>query len=355
MKSRHEVLTQWLHEQSKTAVLVSKRINVNYFSGFAGSAGVLVVSPSVRKLFVDFRYFEQARQTAPEYETVKCRANPLDAAVEYLRQFPCPQIGFEAEDMRVAEFRRVTELIDNKHWTPVSLDRFRVVKTAAEIAKIEVAAQILDRAFEKLLPLIRPGISELSLAATLEYEMRQLGSERTGFDTIVASGPRSALPHGLATDRVLTGGDLVVIDFGAVFDGYHSDMTRTICLGPASTRQRQIYDVVLSAQLAGLAAVQSGAVCRAVDRIARDIIDTAGFGEFFGHGLGHSVGLEIHENPRLSPLAREDCLEAGMVVTVEPGIYLPEWGGVRIEDLVVVTDDGCRILSKTAKELLELA
>ena len=354
LESQHEKLIDWLNEQDYSAVLVSKRINVRYFSGFAGSAGVLVVTPAVRKLFVDFRYVEQARQTAPAYEIVKSQGNPLDAAVEYLGQMQCPRIGFEAEDLTVADFKRITLCVAETRWAAAVLDGLRAVKTAAEIAKIEVAAQILDQALARLLPLIRPGISEQALAATLEYEMRQLGSERTAFATILASGPRSALPHGVAGERVLANGDLVVLDFGAVFDGYHSDMTRTFCLGPASARQRQIYDIVLAAQLAGLAAVRPGAVCRQVDRAARRIIEDAGLGEFFGHGLGHSVGLAIHESPRLSPLAGDACLEAGMVVTVEPGIYLPEWGGVRIEDLVAVTADGCRILSKTDKQLLEL-
>jgi Xaa-Pro aminopeptidase len=352
---QYERLINWLQQQALSAVLVSKRINVRYFSGFAGSAGVLVVSPTIRKLFVDFRYVEQARQTAPEYETVKCQSNPLDAAVEYLQQQNLDRIGFEAEDLTVADFRRITSVVAEHLWIPSVLDSLRVVKSAEEIAKIETAAQILDQAFAKILPQIRPGIAENSLAAILEYEMRQLGSERTGFATIVASGPRSALPHGVAADRLLATGDLVVFDFGAVFDGYHSDMTRTVCLGPANDRQRQIYDTVLSAQMAGLAAVRPGALCREVDGIARGIIAEAGFGDFFGHGLGHSVGLAIHENPRLSPLAGEARLEAGMVVTVEPGIYLPEWGGVRIEDLVVVTADGCRILSHTTKQLLELS
>jgi Xaa-Pro aminopeptidase len=351
---QYERLTEWLRQQTLPAVLVSKRINVRYFSGFAGSAGVLVVSPTARKLFVDFRYVEQARQTAPEYETVKCQANPLDAAVEYLQQQDFDRIGFEAEDLTVADFRRITSVVAEHRWIPSVLDSLRVVKSADEIEKIETAAQILDQAFAKILSQIRPGIAENSLAAILEYEMRQLGSERTGFATIVASGPRSALPHGVASDRLLAIGDLVVFDFGAVFDGYHSDMTRTVCLGPASDRQRQIYDIVLSAQMAGLAAVCPGALCREVDGTARGIIAEAGFGEFFGHGLGHSVGLAIHESPRLSPLAGEARLEAGMVVTVEPGIYLPEWGGVRIEDLVVVTADGCCILSHTTKQLLEL-
>lgn len=354
LESQHEKLIDWINKQGYSAVLVSKRINVRYFSGFAGSAGVLVVTPSVRKLFVDFRYVEQARQTAPVYETIKCQGNPLDAAVEYLREQSFSQIGFEEEDLTVADFRRISAVIAENGWTPVVLDPLRVVKTAAEIAKIEVAAQILDQALVRILPLIRPGISEQALAATLEYEMRQLASERTAFATILASGPRSALPHGVAGERVLANGDLVVLDFGAVFDGYHSDMTRTFCLGPASARQRQIYDIVLAAQLAGLAAIRPGVLCRDVDSIARNIIETAGYGEYFGHGLGHSVGLAIHESPRLSPLAGDACLEAGMVVTVEPGIYLPEWGGVRIEDLVAVTAEGCRILSKTDKQLLEL-
>ena len=354
MSVQYERLTTWLQQQALSAVLVSKRINVRYFSGFAGSAGVLAVSPTTRKLFVDFRYVEQARQTAPEYDVVKCQANPLDAAAEYLQQQEFERIGFEAEDLTVADFRRIASVVAENRWNPVVLDSLRVVKSADEVAKIETAARILDQAFAKILPQIRPGIAENSLAAILEYEMRQMGSERTGFATIVASGPRSALPHGVAADRLLATGDLVVFDFGAVFDGYHSDMTRTVCLGPASHRQRQIYDTVLSAQMAGLAAVRPAALCREVDGVARGIIAQAGFGDFFGHGLGHSVGLAIHESPRLSPLAGEARLEPGMVVTVEPGIYLPGWGGVRIEDLVVVTADGCRILSHTTKQLLEL-
>ena len=354
LTDQHEKLADWLNEQKLSAVLISRRINVRYFSGFAGSAGALVVTPTVRKLFVDFRYVEQARQTAPAYEIVKSNGNPLDAAVAYLREMQPNHIGFEAENLTVAEFKRLVAQIGEPHWQPVLLDGFRAVKTSDEIEKISIAAQITDQAFARILPLVKPGVAEQSLAAKLEYEMRCLGSEHAAFATIVASGPRSALPHGVASDRCLLAGDLVVFDFGAVVDGYHSDMTRTVCLGPATARQRQVYATVLEAQLAGLAAIRAGVSCLAVDAVARSIIATAGFGDCFGHGLGHSVGLEIHETPRLSPLAGDACLAAGMVVTVEPGIYLPEWGGVRIEDLVVVTVDGCRILSKTDKQLLEL-
>jgi len=257
--------------------------------------------------------------------------------------------------MTVAEFSRLTGTIPLEKWIPVQLDDLRSVKTPAEIERISDAAAISDAAYAKILPLVRPGVTEQALAAALEYEMRVLGSERTAFETIVASGPRSALPHGLASGRTLEMGDFVVIDFGAVLEGYHSDMTRTVCVGKASERHREVYDTVLSAQLAGLAAVRSGALCRDIDKAARDVIEAAGFGQNFGHGLGHSVGLAIHENPRLSVIAGEARLEPGMVVTVEPGIYLPGWGGVRTEDLVVVTESGCRILSKTRKELLELS
>jgi len=350
----HEKLAFWMLEQGLDALLISKRTNIRYFSGFGGSEGVLVITATQRKIFVDFRYIEQATQTAPDFNAVLSRGNPMDAAVEFLRQSEFPKIGFENEVMTVAEFGRLTKIIPAHRWIAAQLDGFRSVKTPVEIEKISAAAAITDAAFKNILPLVRPGVTEQTIAAALEYEMRVLGSERTAFETIVASGPRSAFPHGLASAKILEPGDFVVIDFGAVFDGYHSDMTRTVCVGQASPRQREVYDTVLSAQLAGLAAVGPGMLCRDVDKIARDIIGAAGFGPNFGHGLGHSVGLAIHENPRLAVIAGEARLETGMVVTVEPGIYLPGWGGVRIEDLVVVTESGCRILSQTHKELLEL-
>lgn len=343
-----------MQEQGLDALLISKRTNIRYFSGFAGSAGVLVITATQRKNFVDFRYMEQAAKTAPDFEAVRSRGNPMDAAVDFLQQQGCCKIGFENEVMTVAEFGRLTAKVSAEKWVPVQLDEFRVVKTAAEIEKIAKASAIADSALDNILPLFRPGVTEQMLAAALEYEMRKQGSERTSFETILASGPRSALPHGVASSRTIEAGDFVVIDFGAVYEGYHSDVTRTVCIGKASQRQREIYDIVLSAQLAGLAVIHPGILCREVDRIARAVIDSAGFGAYFGHGLGHSVGLEIHENPRLSPTAGESTLKPGMAITVEPGIYLPEWGGVRIEDLVVVTESGCRILSHTSKDLLEL-
>ena len=350
-----EKLSGWLKERKLEAVLICKRENVRYFSGFAGTAGVLAVTAAERKIFVDFRYAEQARQMAPAFQVVRSKANPLDAAVEWLKGTGFRRIGFEEDFQTVAEYNRMTAKIDAEHWVPIQLDVLRAVKTADEIKKITAAAAIADEALTKILPLIRPGATEESLAAALEYEMRIRGSERPAFTTILASGARAALPHGLPSEKKIEAGEFVVIDFGAVYQGYHSDITRTFCVGGASSRQREVYDTVLQAQLAGLAAVKPGAACREVDRVARSVIEAAGFGEYFGHGLGHGVGLVIHEGPRLSPSAGEERLEAGMVVTVEPGIYLPGWGGVRIEDLVVVTEDGCRILSTMDKALMELA
>ncbi len=354
MTSLYEKLTRWMQEQGLDALLISKRTNIRYFSGFAGSAGVLALTATQRKIFIDFRYVEQAAQTAPDFESVKGHGNPMESALDFLQQQGFSKIGFENQVMTVAEWNHLTAKVPVEKWVPVQLDGFRTIKTALEIEKIAKAASIADAALEHVLPLFRPGITEQKLAASLEYEMRQRGSERTSFETILASGPRSALPHGAASGRTLETGDFVVIDFGAVFEGYHSDVTRTVCIGRPSSRQREIYDTVLSAQLAGLAAIRPGVLCREVDRAARTVIESAGFGSYFGHGLGHSVGLEIHENPRLSPTAGEETLSPGMVVTVEPGIYLPAWGGVRIEDLVVVTDSGCRILSRTPKSLQEL-
>ena len=227
-------------------------------------------------------------------------------------------------------------------------------KDAGELKLLQKSMDISQQAFAKIMPLIKPGVSEAFISLELEFAMRRLGAEGKAFDFIVASGTRSALPHGVASDKLLAAGDFVTLDFGAVYKGYHSDMTRTLCLGPASEKQREIYALVLKAQEAGCQAVRPGKSGKEIDAVARQIINEAGYGEYFGHGLGHGLGLMIHEEPRLSPLG-ERILKAGMPVTVEPGIYLPGWGGVRIEDTVVVSADGCVNLTQhTGKKLLEI-
>jgi len=231
-----------------------------------------------------------------------------------------------------------------------TVDRLRWVKDTAEIAAIARAVEIADAAFLHILGVLRPGLSEDDAALELEMFMRRAGAERLAFETVLASGPRSALPHGRATDRTMREGELVTLDFGAMWQGYCSDCTRTVVLGNADERQRHVYRVVLDAQAQALSMIRAGVACRDVDARARTVIAEAGFGEAFGHSLGHGVGLEVHEGPRLSP--QEDAvLEAGMILTVEPGIYLPGWGGVRIEELVVVSEDGCRILTHAPNDL----
>ena len=243
--------------------------------------------------------------------------------------------------------------IAGKNWLAINLDELRMIKDSDEIGMIEAAVNIADRAFARLLPQLRIGMAEIEAAALLEFYMRQLGAEGTSFSTIVASGRRSSLPHGQPTEKKLAAGDFVTFDFGALYNGYCSDITRTVVLGKANSRQRQIYNTVLTAQSASIAVLRQGTLCSAADKAARAVIEEAGYGEYFGHGAGHSLGLAIHEEPRLS----ENCdtvLRSGMVVTVEPGIYIPDWGGVRIEDVAVITDDGARILTATGKEMLEL-
>jgi Xaa-Pro aminopeptidase len=264
------------------------------------------------------------------------------------------RLGFETDYVSFETYGLLSKALAGPELCPVKLDFLRAQKSQAEIALIQEAVAIADTAFTQILDIVHIGMSERELSFELETRMRKLGSEKPAFDTIVASGKRSALPHGLASDKLLESGDFVTLDFGAVYQGYHSDMTRTLVMGSATEKQRQVYQTVLAAQLEGVQAVKAGRLCRDVDAAARDVIAAAGYNEFFGHGLGHCVGLMIHEEPRLSPANEAGRLAENMVVTVEPGIYIPEWGGVRIEDIVVVTAGGCDILTTSSKQLIEI-
>ncbi len=256
--------------------------------------------------------------------------------------------------MQLETYLALTNALPDREWIPTELDSLRTIKDESEIELIKKAVSISDQAFAEVISVIKAGMTEMEVAAELEYRMRKLGSERPAFATIVASGVRGSLPHGTASNKVIQEGELVTMDFGAVYQGYHSDITRTICVGKASQKQKELYHIVLDAQLNGLAAVCAGKKNNAVDMAARYVITQNGYAENFGHGLGHGVGLEIHEWPRLSPKAEPMVLENGIVVTVEPGIYIPEWGGIRIEDTVVVTSNGCNKLTQSTKKLLEL-
>lgn len=333
------------------ALLLLKPENRRYVTGFTGSAGLTLITPVEMMLAVDFRYEEQAAAEAPECTVIRGGRDPLGALAAALRERMPRTIGFEAEFVPYAQVGRLREKLAPAELVPLNtVDRLRWVKDTAEVVAIARAVEIADAAFLHILSVLRPGLSEREAALELEMFMRRAGAERLAFETVLASGPRSALPHGRPSDRIMGTGELVTLDFGAMWQGYCSDCTRTVVLGTADERQRHVYHIVLDAQARALSMIRAGVACRDVDARARAVIADAGFGEAFGHSLGHGVGLEVHEGPRLSP--QEDAvLEPGMILTVEPGIYLPGWGGVRIEELVVVTEDGCRILTHAPNDL----
>lgn len=352
--TRTDRLRALLAERQLEGILIHKPENRTYLTGFTGSAGVALVTARAALLLVDFRYVEQAAAEAPGWEVMKVAPQATDTVVEIVRGRELSQIGFESDGLTYRQHGDLAKALQPSELVPLDgLDRLRWVKDAEELARIRQAAAIADAAFAHVRSLLRPGVRERDVALELEFFMRRHGADKEAFETIVASGVRSSLPHGRASDKVLGSGEFVTLDFGAVVGGYHSDCTRTVVLGEASSRQREIYELVLTAQQRALAGLRPGLNTRDADALARQVITDAGYGDQFGHGLGHGVGLAIHEGPALSP--REDAtLEAGMVVTVEPGVYLPGWGGVRIEDLAVITAGSCEILTTAPRHLMIL-
>lgn len=337
-------------------LVVGHLTNVRYLTGFTGSAATLVVAPSGAVLVTDGRYEEQA---ADELASVGVGAEvfvgrTLAAQTDELRTrlAGVARVGLEADHVTWAEQRRFADLVTGALVPTEGLvEDLRAVKDPGEVARIEAACAIADEALAAVLPQLEAGLTELGFAAVLEAEMRARGADDISFDTIVASGPNGSRPHHQPGARRIEGGDLVVIDFGALVDGYHSDMTRTIPVGGVDAldgTQRRMLGVVTEAQAAGVAAVAAGAPVAGVDAACRAVIDEAGWGEAFVHGTGHGVGLDIHEAPGVNGTSAAN-LAAGQVVTVEPGVYLPGHGGVRVEDTVVVTPDGCRPLTCAPK------
>ncbi len=349
-------LRDFLGEKEADAILVSREVNLHYFSGFRGDDTVLLVSRDEALLVTDARYTEQAAEQAPLYQVVRQTGGLLKQAAACVTERGWKRLAFEGDALLYDDYMKLRDLLPGVALDrPVRLGSLRMVKEAEELACMRRAAAIGDKAFQDILSFLRPGVSENEVAARLESTMRSLGSERPAFTTIVASGPRGSLPHGVATEKLIVAGEFVTMDYGAVYQGYHSDMTRTVCVGRADEKQRAVYEIVLGAQLLGVEMVRPGASGKAVDAAVRERIAAAGYGENFGHGLGHSLGLEIHEEPRLSPGSDCESLEPSMIVTVEPGIYLPGWGGLRIEDTLRVTERGAEILTHSAKELIEIA
>lgn len=338
------------------ALLVAKPENRAYLSDFTGSYGLLVITDTVAQLLTDSRYVEQATVQAPEFQVVRQTrgaAAAVDAATKLVAATGAKRAGFEDNFLSVSDHRGFAEAMPEVNLVPAGglVERLRSIKDAAEIAATRRAAALADAAFDHVLSFIRPGVVEREIALELEFFMKRQGAEDLAFETIVASGPRSSLPHGVASDRIIGIGDLVTLDFGCRVSGYCSDMTRTVMVGEPDEKQRSIYELVLAAQTQGVAAARPGLSCRALDAVCRGTISQQGFGEFFDHSTGHGVGREVHEEPRVAGTSIEE-LRPGQIVTVEPGIYLPGWGGVRIEDLLLITPEGHEVLSRSPKALI---
>jgi Xaa-Pro aminopeptidase len=366
------------------AIIVTDSYNMRYISGYRGE-GMLLILSDRKYVITDSRYTEQAEIECPEYSCVDIAKNgyfktvaklicveksahspqtirevekfqsDLDMDCSNTGRKPGLRIGFENKSISYNDYSSLEKTLEGCEFVELDnkLDKLRQIKCEEEIEKIRTAESIGDEAFTHILSFIRPGVTEREVALELEYFMKKNGAERLSFDTIAASGTNSSMPHAIPTDRVIENGDFLTMDFGCVYEGYCSDMTRTVAVGDISDNMEYVYEVVLKAQLEALRSIKPGAKCSDVDKIARDIIADAGYGNCFGHGLGHSVGLYIHEEPRLSPKC-DDILQPGMLMTVEPGIYIPGRFGVRIEDLVVVTREGYINLTGSTKKLIKL-
>jgi Xaa-Pro aminopeptidase len=354
MKGRVERLTDLLSEAEIDVLLVNELVNVRYLTGFSGTNGIAVIGPRTRAFATDFRYVEQAaEQVHSSFARAKASLDLLEAVTELLPDGEL-RLGFDDTHMPVRQHARLRELMPDRVELVGAggmVERVRAVKDAEEVRRIRTAAKLADASFERI---IRDGLigrTEREVAIALEHDMRERGARRPSFDSIIASGPHGALPHAQPRDVPIRAGELVVIDWGAELDGYCSDCTRTVSAGEPSEEARAVYELVLSAQMAGLKNVGAGRPGREVDGVARRVIEEGGHGDEFGHGLGHGVGLEVHEAPRLSQRS-EDTLVPGNIVTVEPGVYVPGRFGVRIEDLVHVTEDGHEVLNGLSKRLL---
>ena len=352
LKDRNSFARSCLQKNRLDFLVFLDLANIRYLAGFTGSDGALVVGKGESWFLTDSRYTTQASQETRGCRVVEYRQK-LDGIAALLKEQGARRVGFEAEHTTVAVHSALAAALPDVDLVPLAteLERMRTIKQEDEAALLERCAGIASDALLSILDRIRPGAVERELALELEFAMRRGGADEKSFDFIVASGVRGSLPHGRASDKVIENGELVTFDFGAVLHGYHSDETVTLAVGSADARQREVYSVVKDAHDRALDAVRPGRALKELDALARDYIAERGFGSYFGHGLGHGVGLEVHEKPVVSTRS-DDVAEEGMVFTVEPGIYIPGWGGVRIEDTVLVTADGCRPLTRVPKELM---
>lgn len=338
------------------AFLVKNLLNIRYLSGFSGSAGSLLITRGKSYFISDFRYKTQSKaEVKKDFEIIIYKQGSLDFLGGLMKQDALKRIGFESNFLTYSEAEYLKQNFKEAEFVPVErlIENIVIRKTEEEISYLQKAVDITDEAFTKILGVIKPGMTENDVAAELTYIQRKLGAEKDSFDSIVASGERSAFPHARPTDRVIQNGDLITLDFGSTYKGFNSDMTRTIAVGNIPDEAKKIYNIVKEAQQRALDGVKAGVIGKELDSCARDFIKDKGYGDNFGHGLGHGLGYAVHEDPRVNQYS-EYKLEENNVITIEPGVYVEGFGGVRIEDDVVVTKEGCTILNRSSKELIVL-
>ena len=352
IKDRLKIFRENIFKKNKEieGFLVSNYSNLTYLSGFDGE-GLALITKRDNILFTDARYTEQAQKESPDFKIITDKINQKNARIEALSKIinkkkKINKIAFEGSHLSYNDFKKYSDSFESVEFVPFedTIEQMRMIKEKEEIIKIKKASQITTEALKEVIEVIKPGVRELDIATELSYTMRKKGAHKEAFDIIVVSGERSSIIHGKPSEKKIAEGELIIIDMGANYQNYHSDITRTIVLGKENEKQKEIFSIVLDAQEKALEFLKPGIKCNEVDFIARDLIEKKGYGKYFRHGLGHGVGLDIHELPRVS-FSDETVLLPGMVITIEPGIYLPETGGVRIEDSVLITEEGYEILT----------
>ena len=351
---RVKKLQEKLTKYNIDGLLVTNMFNVRYLANFTGSTGLVVITKENAYFVTDFRYTEQAAAEAKGFEIIKNEGSIFEEVAKIVKTNEIEKLGFEQENVTYATFNQINDLIPCE-LVPVTglVEKLREVKTDDEIALIKEAINITEKAYDYILGFVKPGVTEIEVANELDFYMRKEGAQSVSFDTIVASGLRSAMPHGVASDKVIEEGDMVTIDFGCYYNGYVSDMTRTFAVGDPGEELKEIYEIVYQANKKVNESAKAGMTGAELDAIARDYIAEHGYGPQFGHTLGHGIGLEVHEGPSLS-FRNEDKLVVNNIVTNEPGIYVPGLGGVRIEDDLVIKENGVEVLMTTPKELIIL-
>lgn len=351
---RAERLVRHLSEIEVQRFIVTNISSIRYLSGFAGSTAGMILGEGMSVLITDFRYKEQAQKEVEEGIEVRVDTRDVLTVICEMLDGYEGKVGFESAHLSYQSYSKIRDKVKGDLvGIEDAVERFRRVKDQTEIERIEKAVRIADEVFEDIIAELCAGTTEVEIAGRLDYMLRMKSGEVPAFDTIVACGEHASLPHARPGFRRIANGDMVKMDFGAIWEGYRSDLTRTVVVGKASEKVKEIYQIVLEANSVAIDGVRPGISAGEVDRLARSVIEKAGYGDNFGHSLGHGVGLDVHELPRLSS-RNSQCLEPGNVVTIEPGIYIPGWGGVRIEDMVVVTENGCRVLTSAPKNLIEV-